>query len=137
MGTRGLGRVVVCAVILAVAASMSGCSLLAGPPPEVTAAINTATDALRQSAGVAEATADIRPVDLKDGGPLANPGAWTATITVEAEQSGVDVRALAESVGQSTAVGITPRRTARQVAPRGSPSTRRRPRPSSCGSSAK
>lgn len=94
-------------MILAVAASMSGCSLLTEPPPEVTAAIDSATDAIRQSAGVADVTADIRPVDLKDGGPLSNPDAWTATITVEAEESGVDVPALADSVGQNAAaIGI-------------------------------
>ena len=104
--TRGFGRAVACAVVLTVAATMSGCSLLTEPPPEVTAAIDTATEAIRQSAGVADVTADIRPVDLKDGGPLTNPGAWSATITVEAEASGVDVQALAESVGQNAAIGI-------------------------------
>lgn len=104
MVTRGFGRAVVSAVILAVATSMSGCSLLSEPPPEVTAAINTATAAIRSSAGVAGVKADIRPVDLKDGGPLAEPDAWTATITVEAEESGVDVHALAESVGHDVAV---------------------------------
>lgn len=115
MVTRGFGRAMVCAVVLAIATSMSGCSLLTEPPPEVTAAIDTATEAIRQSAGVAEVTADIYPVDLKDGGPLTNPDAWTASITVEAEASGVDVRALAGSVGQNVAVGIVSTRAVLRI----------------------
>ncbi|TFD84387.1 hypothetical protein E3T61_19365 [Cryobacterium lactosi] len=99
-------RAVAGAVLLTLAAALSGCSLLTHPPAEVTAAIDRATQAIRQSAGVAGATSEIRPRDLKDGGPLSNPGAWTATITVDADESGVDVRALAESVGRNATIGI-------------------------------
>jgi len=93
-------------VLLAVVAALSGCGLLTDPPAEVSAAIDTATEAIRQSAGVAGVTSDIHPRDLKDGGPLSSPGAWTATITVEADDSGVDVRGLAEAVGRNAAIGI-------------------------------
>ena len=93
-------------VLLAVVTALSGCSLLTAPPDEVSAAIDTATAAIRQSAGVAGVTSDLHPRDLKDGGPLSDPGAWTATITVEADASGVDVGALAESVGRNAAIGI-------------------------------
>ena len=106
MLTRWRHRAVAGTVLLALVATLSGCSLLTEPPEEVSAAIDTATEAIRQSAGVAGATSDLHPRDLKDGGPLSNPGAWTATITVEADESGVDVRALAESVGRNAAIGI-------------------------------
>ena len=93
-------------MLLAVAVTLSGCSLLTAPPAEVTAAVDAATAAIRLSAGVAGVTSDLHPRDLKDGGPLSNPAAWTATITVEADDSGVDVPALAESVGRNAAIGI-------------------------------
>lgn len=106
MLTRRRHRAVAGTVLLTLSTALSGCGVLTQPPAEVTAAIDTATEAIRQSAGVAGATSEIRPRDLKDGGPLSDPSAWTATITVDADESGVDVRALAESVGRNTTIGV-------------------------------
>ena len=102
-------RAVATALVLAIAASLSGCSLIPDPPADVTASVDAAVAKLRGSAGVAEVTADIGPYDFKDGGPLSEVDAWRATITVQADTFGVDAPDLAESVVSATdfSLGIT------------------------------
>jgi hypothetical protein len=89
------------AAIVALTASLAGCSLLPAAPREISAAVDEATDAIRRLDAVATATSDISLWNAEDG-------AWRAHITVQARDAGVDLRALLTSVGQASAIGVVP-----------------------------
>jgi hypothetical protein len=86
------------ALVALLALPASGCSLLVPPPPDsVSDAVEQAVAELRGTAGVASVTSRVSPYDIKDGGSLSNPGAWLATITVEAKPGAADLPVLADA----------------------------------------
>jgi hypothetical protein len=84
------------------ALATSGCSFLAPPPPgSVSDAVKQTVAELRGTAGVASVTTTVSPYDFKDGGPLSNPGAWLASITIEAKPDAADLPVLADAAADS------------------------------------
>ncbi|KQR20080.1 hypothetical protein ASF79_10790 [Agreia sp. Leaf335] len=97
---RAAAIAIALAALLAVAAS--GCALLAPrPPASVSQTVDQAVAEIRATPGVAAVTSNLYPYDIKDGGPLPNPGTWNASITVEAEPDASGLPVLADAVEHS------------------------------------
>lgn len=79
---------------IALAAQLAACSYFVPVPDPVERVVDQLTDSISEIPGVDDVTATTRPIDLKDGGPLSNPAAWTAV---------VDVRASGESASEAPA----------------------------------
>ncbi|WP_151199497.1 hypothetical protein [Cryobacterium sp. LW097] len=113
MTARGFLRMTAGAGVgaLALALTLTGCAAWAGPadgpPTEVTTVVDEALTEIRATPGVASVTADIRVSDgfaQSDKSPTA-PDLWDAHFTVQADDSNVDVPALAVSVDSAAQNG--------------------------------
>lgn len=91
-GLRPIGL----AVLLALAAALSGCSLIAPQPPDnVVSSVNRAVDAIRATHGVAEVSWSI---SRRDRALVPLNELWTASIEVRTEADAAGFEPLAEAV---------------------------------------
>jgi len=115
MTTRGFIRMAagVTAVTLttALALALTGCAHWAEPatgaPEEIQAVVGEALTEIRATPGVTSATADLRVSrsDAQEDAPASAPDLWDADFTVQADDSNVDVPALAVAVVSATRNG--------------------------------
>ena len=99
------------ATVLALTLALTGCApwagLATGAPAEIRAVVDEALTEIRATPGVANATAELRVSrsDAQDGALASDPDLWDAHFTVQADNEGVDVPALAVSVASATRNG--------------------------------
>jgi hypothetical protein len=71
---------------------------ISGPPADITAIVDEALNAIRATPGVSDVTTKVTSRDTTEDGPGSGEVAWAASFTVQADDTGVDLRSLAASI---------------------------------------